>query len=282
MYHIKCTCLVNGGQSGHLLQEDLPSILKTVEINLQQNSVTVDEINQRFQTILLSCASFVSENQQNVHDEHEIELKALASAVQNLRENRQALNKKDSTNSDTKCDCLNSVKDQLNKINKVLEVLRNELKRHMKSTNEQVGEIKDNVSLKKQYQVNSREIQFEVDAVSETTSVLKEKLESVNVDLSKKVQSVSDTLKVSKSDSSIQLPGKQKKIGQSSSEKTKIDQTYDTSRRNDRSSSEEKPNDEKKAVGIQPATSNTDNSTSRKSKTASDLDNKKNQTVQSL
>ena len=75
-----------------------PSILKTVELNLQQNSVTVDEINQRFQTVLLSCASFVSENQQNVHDEHENELKALASAVQNVSENRQALNKKDSTN----------------------------------------------------------------------------------------------------------------------------------------------------------------------------------------
>ena len=126
MYHTKCTCLVNGRQPGHFLQEDLPSILKTVELNLQQNSVTVDEINQRFQTILLSCASFASENQQNVHDEHENELKALASAVQNAHENRQALNKKDSTNSDTKCDCFNSVKDQLNKINEVFEVLRNE------------------------------------------------------------------------------------------------------------------------------------------------------------
>ena len=145
MYHTKCTCLVNGRQPGHFLQEDLPSILKTVELNLQQNSVTVDEINQMFQTILLSCTSFVSENQQNVHDEHENELKALASAVQNVRENRQAPNKKDSTNSDTKCDCLNSVKAQLNKINEVVEVLRNELKRHMKSTNERIGEIKDNV-----------------------------------------------------------------------------------------------------------------------------------------
>ena len=150
----------------------------------------------------------------------------------------------------------------------------------MKSTNEQIGGIKDNVvSLKKQYQVYSREIQSEVDAVSETTSVLKEKLESVNVDLSRKLQSVSDTLKVSKSGSSIQTPGKQKKMGQSSSEKTRIYQMYDTSRRNDRSSSEENPNGEKKAVAIQPTTSNTcvaDNSTSRKSTTASDLDNKQN------
>ena len=44
MYHTKCTCLVNGRQPGHFLQEDLPNILKTVELNLQQNSVTVDEI----------------------------------------------------------------------------------------------------------------------------------------------------------------------------------------------------------------------------------------------
>ena len=73
-------------RQGKTAQEDLPCILKTVELNLQQNSVTVDEINQRFQTILLSCTSFISENQQDVHDEHENQLKALASAVQKVPE----------------------------------------------------------------------------------------------------------------------------------------------------------------------------------------------------
>ena len=193
MYHTKCKCLVNGEKAIQFLQEDLPRILETVEPNLQQERGTVDEMNKN---IRLYCASVVPEIQKKVCDKHGNELKAPASDVQNVRKNRQTLNKKDTTISDTHCDCLCSVKDQLNKINEVVEVLRNELQRHMKSTNEQIGEIKGNiVSLEKQYQVYSMEIQSKVDAVSDTTSAIKEKFEVANEDLSRKLQSISDTLK---------------------------------------------------------------------------------------
>ena len=287
MYHTNYTCFVNGKQPTQFLEEDLPSILKTVELNLQQERVTIDEIIQRFQDIRLHCASFVSENQENVRDEHGNELKALASDVQNVRKKRQALNKKDTTNSDTHCDCLNSVKDHLTKINEAVEVLGNESQRHMKSTNKQIGEIKGNiVSLEKQYQVDSREVQSKVDTVSETAVKKKEKFEVVNVDLSsRKLPSISDTHEVSKSISSIQAPGKKKKMGQNSSEMTRIDETHNTSCRNDKSSFEKNPNGEMNDVGgycNQPATIKTEKSTWRTSRTTSELDKTQNTTESAI
>ena len=48
MYHAKSTCLVDRRQSKEFLRDDLPKIIRSVELNLQQNSVTAAEINKRF------------------------------------------------------------------------------------------------------------------------------------------------------------------------------------------------------------------------------------------
>ena len=105
MYHTKITCLVNGRQSKQFLRDDLPKIIRSVELNLQQNSVTAAEINKRFQNILLSCASAVLDSQDNLNDEHEHQLKTLSSAVRNVREIRQVQHKENNSQSVTKYDC---------------------------------------------------------------------------------------------------------------------------------------------------------------------------------
>ena len=72
-----------GGNPNNFFGTILPKFIRSVKLNLQQNSVTAAEINKRFQNILLSCASAASDSQdnlqENLNDEHEHELKTLPS-----------------------------------------------------------------------------------------------------------------------------------------------------------------------------------------------------------
>ena len=244
--------LQNGRQSKQFLRDDLPKIIRSVELNLQQNSLTAAEINKRFQNILLSCASAASDSQDNLqensNDEHEHELKTLSSAVQNVREIRQFQHKEKNSQSVTKydcqqnqstenndviiveqsketnhsCDCLKSVNDKIDILTDTVQRLCVQIEEHITESSLKYGELRDAItSLNKQYKVYTQDLHSEVEAVNKNTQSVDRNIQSVNEGLLRKLKSVSDTLKAQK-----QLNTEHKSLNTAKPQKTNYEKNF--------------------------------------------------------
>ncbi|KAH3884450.1 hypothetical protein DPMN_008430 [Dreissena polymorpha] len=79
---------------------------------------------------------------------------------------------------------------------KSISEIREELQNHMQATTLRVGEIKDEISsIKRQYHAHFNDIHTAMDEISNLSKQLNEHFQSVDKVITKKLQSISDTLR---------------------------------------------------------------------------------------
>lgn len=57
LYHTTCSCLVNGKQTYLFLERDMPELVKRIEIEVQSQNTSIDNINQSFKKLMNESVS---------------------------------------------------------------------------------------------------------------------------------------------------------------------------------------------------------------------------------
>jgi predicted nucleic acid-binding Zn-ribbon protein len=170
-------------------EKDLPEILKILEDHLKTNNTSAKEINENIQQLIFSSKSTntseeCSTDTDGDHEQH------IPPEVNNDR-NQPLLKEKMLTDDNS-----SPIKDMLKDISSSILDMRRELNNHITKTASQIGEIKDAlIRLKSQRQVNSNELNGEVEHIKNNTEVIKEQISSVNSCLVQRLQSISDHLR---------------------------------------------------------------------------------------
>ena len=188
MYHTTSNCLVNVNNSNYFTQ--------TIETKVETNETTVSRIDDSFRKFLQMRDSECKSDDQGKRFCEDSKLKSLQSIVEKVRKIKHEQNKDRQNSKKAECDCLSKINEKLSKFTETVKVSSLQFYAHVITSASQFGELKDAITgLNKIYQAYTQDLHKEVADISQKTVSIDQQIQSVNIGLLRRLQSVSDTFK---------------------------------------------------------------------------------------
>ena len=171
LYHTRCSCLINGKNENHFLENDFPKIIEIVERKLAEKKITMTDFIENVKNTLHNVKSHRSQNEHeksrgdSSHNSIFLSDSPFVLTPKSMNDSYTCStpkSKKDITDSEM----MNTIRSELSNVLSLLREHVTESERHMSILRDEIFSIKSHVSL------HSKSVSQRVETVDNKTKIM--------------------------------------------------------------------------------------------------------------